>query len=55
MINPDGVLVGNYRTSMSGNDLNRQYLKPHQKLHPPVIAIKRLMKELRSQYQYNFP
>lgn len=29
MINPDGVIVGNYRTSMSGNDLNRQYLKPH--------------------------
>jgi murein tripeptide amidase MpaA len=23
MINPDGVIVGNYRTSMSGNDLNR--------------------------------
>lgn len=23
MINPDGVLIGNYRTSMSGNDLNR--------------------------------
>ena len=22
MINPDGVLIGNYRTSMSGNDLN---------------------------------
>ena len=21
--NPDGVVVGNYRTSMSGNDLNR--------------------------------
>ena len=29
MINPDGVLIGNYRTSMSGNDLNRQYLRPH--------------------------
>jgi hypothetical protein len=23
MINPDGVIVGNYRTSLSGNDLNR--------------------------------
>ena len=23
MTNPDGVIVGNYRTSMSGNDLNR--------------------------------
>jgi len=23
MINPDGVIAGNYRTSLSGNDLNR--------------------------------
>jgi murein tripeptide amidase MpaA len=23
MTNPDGVIVGNYRTSLSGNDLNR--------------------------------
>jgi murein tripeptide amidase MpaA len=21
--NPDGVIIGNYRTSLSGNDLNR--------------------------------
>lgn len=23
MTNPDGVIIGNYRTSLSGNDLNR--------------------------------
>lgn len=23
MINPDGVIAGNYRSSLSGNDLNR--------------------------------
>lgn len=28
MSNPDGVIVGNYRTSISGNDLNRQYHAP---------------------------
>lgn len=27
--NPDGVIVGNYRVSMSGNDLNRKYYSPH--------------------------
>jgi hypothetical protein len=28
MINVDGVIIGNYRTSMSGNDLNRRYIEP---------------------------
>ena len=26
MINPDGVIMGNSRTSASGKDLNREYL-----------------------------
>lgn len=34
--NPDGVIAGNYRTSYSGNDLNRRYANPHPKLHPIV-------------------
>ena len=25
MVNTDGVIVGNYRTCFSGNDLNRKY------------------------------
>ena len=25
MINPDGVVFGNYRTSLSGKDLNRKF------------------------------
>ena len=41
--NPDGVIAGNYRVSMSGNDLNRKYLRPHPKLHPIVCAIKQLI------------
>ena len=45
-INPDGVIAGNYRVSMSGNDLNRSYARPHQKLHPIVCAIKKLIKDL---------
>jgi len=28
MLNPDGVIVGNYRCSLSGHDLNRQYPSP---------------------------
>ena len=46
MTNPDGVIVGNYRTSFSGNDLNRQFLEPNKKLHPVVHNIKRLFKDI---------
>jgi hypothetical protein len=48
MINPDGVIVGNYRTSLSGNDLNRKYRKPDSKLHPTVCAMKSLVANLTS-------
>lgn len=34
MINPDGVIHGNTRTSFSGNDLNRKWNNPDPKLHP---------------------
>ncbi len=43
MLNPDGVIVGNYRTSISGNDLNRKYNLPDDKLHPTVCAVKKLV------------
>ena len=46
MSNPDGVIVGNYRTNMAGNDLNRKYLNPDEKLHPTVCAIKRLVSKI---------
>lgn len=44
--NPDGVVVGNYRASLSGNDLNRQFLAPNPKLHPTVCALKALVAEV---------
>lgn len=50
MVNPDGVVAGNYRSSAGGSDLNRQYLNPHQSLHPQVCAIKQLIKSLRDLY-----
>ena len=46
MVNPDGVIIGNYRTSMSGNDLNRRYHEPNFRLHPSVCAIKKLAANL---------
>ena len=46
MINVDGVIIGNYRTSMSGNDLNRRYHEPNPRLHPEVLAIKGLVNDI---------
>jgi hypothetical protein len=49
--NPDGVIVGNYRASMSGNDLNRQFIAPNIKLHPTVCAIKALVSNILANAQ----
>jgi hypothetical protein len=46
MINVDGVIIGNYRTSMVGNDLNRLYVDPDFRLHPEICAIKNLVSDL---------
>jgi len=49
--NPDGVIAGNYRVSMSGNDLNRRYQSPHARLHPIVCAVKKLIRDLKPDLQ----
>ena len=43
MLNPDGVVHGNYRTSLSGNDLNRRYASPSPVLHPTVYAMRQML------------
>jgi len=44
MLNPDGVIVGNYRCNLSGVDLNRQWIDPAKKLHPTIFNTKLVMK-----------
>ena len=44
MLNPDGVINGNYRCSLSGGDLNRRYKAPSKVLHPVIFQTKRLVK-----------
>ncbi len=46
MLNPDGVISGNYRCSLVGADLNRQWRKPSRLLHPTVFAAKEFMSDL---------
>lgn len=42
-MNPDGVVCGNYRSSLAGVDLNRQWILPSKSLHPEVYYTKALM------------
>lgn len=45
MLNPDGVVIGNYRTSLSGVDLNRVYKSPQANLFPTIYAVKKLIEQ----------
>ena len=40
MLNPDGVIYGNYRCSLLGVDLNRKWINPNKYLHPTVYYTK---------------
>jgi murein tripeptide amidase MpaA len=37
MVNPDGVVVGNYRSSFLGKDLNRNFKRKNDHLTNPEI------------------
>eukprot|EP00347_Sterkiella_histriomuscorum_P004799 403359053 len=43
MLNPDGVINGNYRCSLAGCDLNRRWKAPSKVLHPCVYYTKQIM------------
>jgi murein tripeptide amidase MpaA len=44
MLNPDGVVYGNYRCSLLGVDLNRRWINPSKILHPTIYYTKQLVK-----------
>lgn len=46
MLNPDGVINGFHRHSLSGEDLNRQWSRPSRSQHPTVYWTKRLVEHL---------
>jgi len=49
ILNPDGVINGNYRCSLSGQDLNRRWKTPNKVLHPVNFAVKRLIRSFRQE------
>ena len=48
MLNPDGVITGNYRCSLSGCDLNRQYNKFScmKEYFPVIFHLRQMMRKL---------
>ena len=54
MMNPDGVLVGNSRTSFAGCDLNRRWSKPNEIIHPEVYNTKQMILKLSNQRNIGF-
>jgi cytosolic carboxypeptidase protein 2/3 len=48
-LNPDGVVVGNYRSSFAGVDLNRQWILPSETLHPTIFHTKRELEKLHKE------
>ena len=46
MLNPDGVVLGNYRCSLMGFDLNRHWQEPSPWAHPTLVACKNHLMQL---------
>lgn len=51
MLNPDGVINGNYRCSLAGADLNRRWKYSSKILFPEVVEAKKLCKNLLKERQ----
>ena len=45
MLNPDGVIVGNYRCSLAGRDLNRNYKTVLKDSFPPIWHVKSMVRK----------
>ncbi|XP_038077720.1 cytosolic carboxypeptidase 1-like [Patiria miniata] len=46
MLNPDGVINGSHRCSLTGEDLNRRWDSPNPDLHPTIYHTKGLLQYL---------
>ena len=49
MLNPDGVVYGNTRTSLLGVDLNRRWSNPSHLLHPTLYYAKRMIQTMKEE------
>ena len=54
MLNPDGVIYGNYRCCLLGYDLNRQWKFPDRILHPTIFYTKELVRTMSEERKISF-
>lgn len=54
MINPDGVVFGNYRTGLAGKDLNRKFRAKNFDLFPEVINLRTYVQKLKKELPCKF-
>ena len=45
MLNPDGVVLGNYRSCVAGEDLNRRWDHPSSPEHNPIVYTKKMIEK----------
>jgi murein tripeptide amidase MpaA len=50
MLNPDGVIIGNYRCSLTGKDMNRNFRHPRKETFPTIYHIKELIQNLQKEH-----
>ncbi|XP_029453105.1 cytosolic carboxypeptidase 3 isoform X2 [Rhinatrema bivittatum] len=51
MLNPDGVIVGNYRCSLTGRDLNRNYRSILKDSFPIVYCTRNMIKRVMEEWE----
>ena len=54
MLNPDGVVAGNYRCSLAGCDLNRRWLFASESRHPVIYQAKRVIRQFAQERKLEF-
>lgn len=54
MLNPDGVIYGNYRCSLLGYDLNRRWKSPDRYMQPTIYYAKRVMRFMSQERKIAF-
>ncbi|KFP25686.1 Cytosolic carboxypeptidase 3, partial [Colius striatus] len=49
MLNPDGVIVGNHRCSLTGQDLNRKYSSNMKKCYPSIWYTQNMIRRVKEE------